>query len=36
MYEFQIPKDYNETIKFDSQNSNSKWSDSTPLEMAQL
>ena len=36
MYGFQIPKDYDEAIKFDSQNSNSKWSDSTALEMAQL
>ena len=36
MYRFQIPKDYDEAIKFDLQNINSKWSDSNALEMAQL
>ena len=36
MYGFQIPKDYAEAIRFNLQNNNSKWSDSTTLEMAQL
>ena len=36
MYGFQIPKDYAKAIRFDLQNNNSKWSESTALEMAQL
>ena len=36
MFGFQIPKDYAEAIRFDLQNNNSKWGESTALEMAQL
>ena len=34
MYGFKIPKDYNEAVELDVRNGNTKWQDSTHLEMS--
>ena len=36
MYGFQVPRNYDEVVAFDKQNSNTKWQDATRLEMEQL
>ena len=36
MYGFKIPKNYNEAVELDVRNGNTKWQDSTDLEMSQL
>ena len=36
MYGFQIPKNYTEAVELDVRNGNTKWQDSTALEMSQL
>ena len=36
MYGFQVPRDYKEALELDKRNGNTKWEDSTKLEMEQL
>ena len=36
MFGFEIPKDYRHALELDRRNGNTKWQDSTKLEMAQL
>ena len=36
MFGFEIPKDYKHALELDRRNGNTKWQDSTELEMAQL
>jgi len=35
-YGYEVPRDYNHAIKLDKCNGNTKWQDSTALEMSQL
>ena len=36
MYGYQVPNDYKEALRFDEQNKNTKWQDSTAAELAQI
>jgi hypothetical protein len=35
-YGYEVPRDYNHAVELDTRNGNTKWQDSTKLEMAQL
>jgi len=35
-YGYEVPRDYNHAVKLDKHNGNTKWQDSTALEMSQL